>query len=257
MRVALFISGGGTTAQAIIESSQNGVLKNLVTPVVVIASKSGIGGIEKVKQSGIPIEIVDKNVYDDYTAFGDKLLTVLHHYNADFISQNGWLPLTPNNVIERYKERIINQHPGPLDPGRPDFGGKGMFGLRVICARILYCLLIKEKNPWTESTIHFVSEHIDKGDLIRVVEMQIQLPNGINSTLLNKKESVKETIVFLTKIIQEKLLPIEHENVIQVLAQFANGEVPIYKRKIALIPKENYAILEKAKKMAIKLFPNG
>ena len=55
MRIALFISGGGTTMEAIIKACQNGTLKNVV-PSLIIASKKSAGGIEKARNLGIKDE---------------------------------------------------------------------------------------------------------------------------------------------------------------------------------------------------------
>ncbi len=53
-----------------------------------------------------------------------------------FISGSG---TTAEAVIKACRRgRIINQHPEPLDPSRDDFGGKGMYGAWVSCARLIY-----------------------------------------------------------------------------------------------------------------------
>lgn len=136
---------------------------------------------------------------------------------VDLISQNGWMPLTPENVVKRYEGRAFNQHPGPLDPGRSkfDFGGKGMFGSRVTCARVAFEWVVGEKNPWTEATTHYVTEKYDEGDLL------------------------------------------EHQNVIATLQAYAEGKQLGFRRTKPLIHQDQEQILFQAKKLAIKLFPGG
>jgi len=256
LNVALLISGGGTTAEAIIKSSKEGVLKDLVSPVVVVSSSKDAGGIAKAQALGIPVEIVDRQVFSSQDEFGQALLAVLEKYGAQLISQNGWLPLTPKNVIEAFHNKIINQHPGPLDPGRPDFGGKGMFGARVVCARLLYCFFTNEEHPWTESTVHYVTEEFDKGTIIRSVELPFSAPDRkIGPENVEMSIPVAEYVKHVTKLIQEELLPIEHENVIQTLASLARGETPTCIREQPLVADTQ--MLTQSKRLAIKLFPNG
>jgi phosphoribosylglycinamide formyltransferase-1 len=248
MRLAILISGSGTTAKSIIEACQEGRLKN-VEPAIVISSKNDAPGIEKAKSLGIETRVVSPKDYSNSIAFGEKLLEIFREFKVDFISQNGWLPLTPVNVVKEYQGRIINQHPGPLDPGRKlDFGGKGMYGKRVTCARIVYAFLTKEKNPWTEATVHFVNEEYDKGDLLRIEKMNFP-------PLFGKFD--ENLILVKTLELQEKLLPLEHENVINALKKIVEGKAKGFRRKRPLIPKKNEKILLKAKEIAIKLFPYG
>jgi len=138
MKIALLISGGGSTMEAIIKAVQNGVLKN-IEPVLVISSKKDAGGIEKARALGIKNEdilIIRPKDFLSREDFGEKIISECKKRNVDFIGQYGWMVLTPENVIREYKNMIVNQHPGPLDMGEPDFGGKGMYGLRVHQARI-------------------------------------------------------------------------------------------------------------------------
>lgn len=258
MNVALLISGGGTTAQAIIEASRDGKLKGLVNPSVVIASRKGAGGIEKALERGIPVEVIDRTNFSSQEAFGEKILSVLVAHSIDVISQNGWLPLTPKNVLEAFPQKIINQHPGPLDPGREDFGGKGMFGARVTCARVLYCYLTKDEHPFTESTVHFVTEEFDKGSIINIVTFPFaQLDRKISLEQVLTNMPVREFIINITRKIQQELLFVEHKNVINTLLQFAKNEINHFTREEPLIPNKNIEILRKVKHIAAQLFPEG
>lgn len=258
MKLAILISGGGTTAQAIIHATKNGSLENLVTPAVVISSNPNATGLMKATQLGIPTEIVERKNYKKDEEFGKDLLQILQKYNVEFISQNGWLPLLPRNVIAEFPNHIINQHPGPLDPGYEDFGGKGMYGARVTCARLLYCLFIQNTDPWTESDIHYVTNEFDRGSLIRIVKMGLpKVERRITPEDCEYSIAVQEYVKHITEQIQAKLLPIEHENVIVSLKEFAKGRMPEKIRESRLVPEENLSVLHTAKKIAIHLFPNG
>lgn len=252
LRIALLISGGGTTAEAIIRSTQRGLLKELVSPAVVISSSASAEGIAKVQAMGIPTEVVDTH----QETFGENLNELLSNYSVQLVSQNGWMPLTPQNVIEKFARNIINQHPGPLDPGRPDFGGKGMYGARVVCARLLYCFFTQEQHPWTESTVHYVTEEFDKGSILRVAELPFASPDRkIAPENVEGSTPVQEYVKHATKKLQEELLELEHENVIQTLAALARGEHPSFTRESPLVVDTQALTL--AKRWAIRLFPQG
>ncbi len=247
MRLALLISGSGTTAEAVIRACKSGELKN-VEPTLVISSNPAAKGIEKAKRLGVKTLVVDIKK--------DDLLAVLKKYKIDLVSQNGWFPLTPKEVVDHYENRIINQHPGPLDPPRSDFGGSQMYVTRVVCARIAYEWLTQEKHPWTASTIHFVTEEFDRGELISLIKIPIPaLHQPITIQQLGEKP---ERLITTTTKVQKKLLPIEHQNVITVLQRFARGEkVKGFKLKEPLVPEKFEEILKEAKKLAVNLFPTG
>ena len=237
MRIALLISGGGTTAEAIIRACDSGKLTGVV-PVVVVASKPDAGGIERLQKSGFPkeaIHIVVPRLFETREAFGEHLLRIFESAKVDFVGQYGWNPKTPANVIAHYRRMMTNQHPGPLDPGRPDFGGEGMYG--VICARMLF---VRRTNRefWTEATAQRVAEHLDEGAVLGRRQVTI-LPEDTVETL------------------QARLLPEEHALQIEILQRFADGKVEELVRNEPLVRPEEYAILEECKKEAIRLYPNG
>ena len=247
MRLAILISGSGSTAEAVIKACRSGRLKN-VEPGIVISSNPNASGIAKAKKLHIKTQVVDPKQ--------DDLLGILKKNKIDLVSQNGWLPLTPKEVVDHYRGKIINQHPGPLDPDGLDFGGSRMYGARVVCARIAYEWAIAEKKPWTASTIHFVSEEFDKGDLISMAKMPI--PKFARPTTIQQLKEKPEKLLATTEKVQAKLLPIEHENVIATIQRFANGEkIKGFRLKQRLIPETYAETLEEAKRLAIKLFPSG
>ena len=227
-----------------------------LNPVIVVSSKDEAGGIEKARALGIETVVVRPGDYRTREEFGKALLAVMEKYELNWVSQNGWLPLTPKNVFAKYAGRIINQHPGPLDPGRvKDFGGKGMYGSRVSCARVAYEWLTEVKNPWTEATVHRGTEKYDEGELILTsrVEFEGWGREVTIAELTNEPSKLKQA----TEELQERLLPVEHETVIEALAMVARGEKGLGRRDEILVPEENWKILEEAKRLAIDLYPEG
>lgn len=257
-KLAIFISGGGSTMAAIVDAVRAGNLP-CIEPVVVISSREAAGGIDKARERGIPVAVVRRKDAADAAAFGDRLLAVCKQYQVTLISQNGWLPLTPGNLIEQYPGRIINQHPGPLDTEHGyDFGGSGMYGRRVLAARILYCWFTGG-DYWTEATTHLVSEQFDEGNVLN--RTQVAVPGStaaLRSIDTPLEQPHVEALAEAVAELQKNLLPVEHQTVIQTLAAFSSGkEVPVLTRSTPLVAPSQYSTLEAVKQLAIQLYPHG
>ena len=239
MNIALLISGGGTTMEAIIKATQNGTLKN-VFPVLIIASNENAGGIEKAKKLGVKTEdilVINPKDFSNREEFGEKIIEECKKRDVDFIGQYGWMVMTPENVINAYKNMIVNQHPGPLDTNRSDFGGSGMYGLRVHQTRL--CFVNKTgRDFWTEATAHRVTAKFDEGVVLKRKEVPILEGDTAES-------------------LQHRVLPIEHEVQIELLKDFSEGEVLEFHRDIPLLLEGEEDTLKECKTEAIKIYPKG
>ncbi|OGG04501.1 hypothetical protein A2W14_06835 [Candidatus Gottesmanbacteria bacterium RBG_16_37_8] len=238
IRLALFISGGATTACAVINACRKNLLK--INPVMVVASKKGISGIDRINKLGFPkqnIIIVNPLSYKNADSFADKLLSECFKKKVELIGQYGWLPLTPKKFIKEFEGRIVNQHPGPLDQNGLDFGGKGMYGRRVHAA-VIYFRRKTGHDYWTEATSHLVNEEFDRGQVIGRIKINIAADDTV------------ETLA-------QKVLPVEHNLQIEVLQKFAQNKVKILNRKKSLIQKKERRVLNQSKKIAAYLYPHG
>jgi phosphoribosylglycinamide formyltransferase 1 len=244
IRLAILISGSGTTASAVLKACREGKLKGMETAIV-ISSRSDALGLAKAKSYNVPTIVINPK----------ELLPILRTHRIDVISQNGWLPLTPPEVIDTYEGKIINQHPGPLDPGYLDFGGKGMFGKRVIAARMAYAWMIG-RDYWTEATTHHVTAEYDKGQLVRTEKLSI--PTVARLLTLPQLRDSSQKLIDATNRVAAALLPLEHTNVIASLQTFAqNRSFSTFRRTERLVSPENSDVVTIAKKLAAELFPKG
>ncbi len=237
LRVAMLISGGGTTATAIQNAVSAGDLLN-VEIACVISSNPKAGGIEKLREAGVQnIEVVDSRFYKvDRYHFGAVILYYLKKYKADFVGQYGWLPLTPSNVIEAFEGRIVNQHPGPLRSSHLDFGGKGMHGVRVHAARLSF---VRETGRcfFTEATTHEVTTAYDSGKVIHHNRLEIY------------QDDTPETL-------QSRLLPVEYQTQIEVLRNRSEGGTNNLNWPIGeLVAPEEKGLLDHCKSEAVRLYP--
>ena len=225
--------------EAIIKATQEGTLPSVI-PVLVIASKLDAGGIQKAKALGIADEnivVIEPKSFATPELFGEAILFECKKRNVDFVGQYGWLAKTPDNVCDAYNGMIVNQHPGPLDNGRPDFGGSGMYGMRVHQARLEF---VQKTNHdfWTEATAHRVTPVFDEGKIVK----RKQIPIFQNDT---------------AEILQARVLPVEHEVQIETLRDFSNTIVAEFVRENPLVLSSEQAILKEAKENAKKLYPHG
>lgn len=250
-RLAILISGGGTTAEAVINAIQKHELTDL-QPFVISSNKNAKGN-KRVRDLGIKPLIIDKNSLSTQKEFDEKLFTAIEKLSVDIIALLGWLPLVPKTIVRKYKGQIFNQHGGPVDPGRADFGGYGMTNpYRFTAARIAYIWTSGDK-PYTESTTHFVEEAFDMGDLIRTEKLLVPAKKE-RVTIRALRKDPKE-LVTATHLVAKKLNPLEHDNVIKTLQMFANGNAHGFKREEPLIPEKYVSYVDPAKKLAKELFP--
>ena len=239
IKLALLVSGSGTTMEAIIKASRTGKLKN-TDPVLVISSNKDAGALARAKFLRIKDEdivVIDPKDFQGKDKFGEKIIEECKKRNVNLIGQYGWMQKTPLNVIKAYEGRIINQHPGPLDTGRLDFGGPGMFGLRVHEARLQF-VNKTETDFWTEATAHRVTENFDEGAVLKNKQVPI-LPYDTAETL------------------QIRTLPAEHEVQIELLQDFENDTVSEFHREHPLVLPGEEEILEECKRIAKEKYPNG
>lgn len=244
-RLASLISGGGTTMNEMIKACQSGEVPMEVA--CVIASRARAGGIEKAQKLNVPVEVVDPRafktdgVHIDREAFGKRMLEVLSEHGATVVTQNGWMPLTPPNVIEAFPGKIFNQHPGAPEL----FGGKGMYGRRVHATVLLYRRLMKQGIFGTEVIAQRVDPKFDQGAVVKAARVNI-LPEDTVDDL------------------QQRALPIEHQVQIALLRDIAKGtveeldrsshEMEVYRVHNEPDVREAFHV---AQRMAMLLYPQG
>ena len=124
-KIAVFVSGGGTNLQALIDA-QGSVLKS-GTIALVVANNAGAYALERAKNAGIPTAVVLKKECGSQVAFEEKLKQVLAEHGIDIIVLAGFMTILTANFTSAYPDRILNVHPSLI----PSFCGEGFYGLRV------------------------------------------------------------------------------------------------------------------------------
>ncbi len=238
-RLATLISGGGTTMQEIIRACQSGEIPMDIA--CVISSSPTAGGIEKAKRLGIPdedIAVINPNDFigadgkvDQY-GFGQAILKVLKEKGATILSQNGWMPRTPDVVIDAYSDSSYNQHPAAKKETA------GTHGIQPH-AIMLYIARRTGRNNGTEVVIHRVNSRWDDGPTVAIAHVDIHLPHDY------------------PKRLQGRALPVEHRLQIEHLQRVARGEVKEIESPYQYILPGEEKILKDARQHARKRFPKG
>lgn len=141
--------------QALIDAQNRGELKNGKIKFV-LASNSGAYAFERAKKAGIESAVVSRKEYDSKEAYDKAVLKVLENKNIDLIVLAGFLSILGSELVEKYKNRIINIHPSLI----PLFCGDGFYGLKVHEAVLASGMKV------TGATAHFVNEITDGGAII-------------------------------------------------------------------------------------------
>ena len=153
-RIAVFVSGGGTNLQALIDA-QDSVLRSGKIALVV-SNAAGAYALERAKKAGIATEVVLKKECGSQAAFEERLKEVLSQHHIDVIVLAGFMTILTENFTSAYPKRILNVHPSLI----PSFCGEGFYGLKVHEAALHYGVKV------TGATVHFVNEIPDGGEII-------------------------------------------------------------------------------------------
>ena len=159
LKLAVLLSGSGTTLQNILDHIGEGRLDASVSCVV--SSRADAYGLERAASAGIPRAVVVRKDYADAAAFGEAIWGVVDPYAVDLVVMAGFMCLLP--VPESYTNRIINVHPALI----PAFCGQGMYGSHVHEA------VIESGERSTGVTIHTVDDEYDHGPTVAQTEVPV------------------------------------------------------------------------------------
>lgn len=155
LNIAVFVSGGGTNLQALIDAQSRGELQNGKITFV-LASNSGAYALTRAEKAGIESAVVSRKEYDSKEAYDIAVLKELENRNIDLIVLAGFLSILGSELVEKYRNKIINIHPSLI----PLFCGDGFYGLKVHEAVLASGMKV------TGATAHFVNEITDGGAII-------------------------------------------------------------------------------------------
>jgi phosphoribosylglycinamide formyltransferase-1 len=149
LNIAIFASGAGSNAEKIIQYFKGSAAVQIR---LIVCNKPGAGVLDIAANHAIATLLIEQSHF----LAPDSYLAEIKSSHIDFIVLAGFLWKMPACIIDAYPQRIINIHPALL----PNYGGKGMYGMRVHEA------VIAAGDKESGISIHFVNEHYDEGNII-------------------------------------------------------------------------------------------
>ena len=190
IKVAVFVSGGGTNLQAILESERRGEIPDGEISLVLSNNPSAYA-LERAKNFGVKSVCVDKSVYKTLEERERQTIKVLDENGIELIVLAGYLSILSENFTKKYQGRIINVHPSLI----PSFCGKGYYGLKV------HEEALKKGVKVTGATVHFVNEIPDGGEII--MQKAVYVEDGDTPEVLQKRVMQEAEWILLPASLQK------------------------------------------------------
>ena len=173
-RIAVFVSGGGTNLQAILDAQKSGIIKSGEV-VLVVSNSEGAYALERAKNAGIKACTVMRKKTGSQEAFEAELERLMNEEKIDLIVLAGFMNILTENFTSKYPKRIINIHPALI----PSFCGKGFYGLKVHEAAL------ERGVKLTGATVHYVNEIADGGEII--MQKAVEVCDGDTPEVLQRR----------------------------------------------------------------------
>ena len=202
LRVAVLLSGEGTSLENLFERIESGTLDAQI--VAVIGSKENAGGLERARRRGVPALAVPREQYPDPGDFNDAIHAELDRHEVDLVACLGFLSLFETRG--KFDGRAINVHPALI----PAFCGKGYYGQRVHEA------VLASGATVTGATVHFVDEEYDCGPIILQEEVAV------------RADDTPASLAERVRAVERRLVP-------RAIQLFASGRLAIEGRQVQIL----------------------
>ncbi len=189
-RIGVLVSGGGTNLQAILDACDTGVIKSGKV-VTVVSNKPGVYALERAEKMGVEGVVIDKKSFGSIEEFDKALCEHMKSREVDLIVMAGFLCIVGDNLINEFKDRIINIHPSLI----PSFCGAGFYGLKVHEAALNYGVKV------SGATVHYVNGVVDGGKIIK--QKAVYIEDGDTPEILQKRIMEEAEWKILPEAIEE------------------------------------------------------
>lgn len=195
LKMAVFVSGGGTNLQSLIDATVSGSINGEI--VLVVSNRKNAYGLERAKKAGIKAECIK----DD-----QLLIQRLKEEGVDFIVLAGYLAILSDELTTLYHNKIINIHPSLI----PSFCGPGFYGLHV--HEHAFARGVKISG----ATVHFVSPVVDGGPII--------IQEAVDVSTASSPEEM-----------QQMVLTVEHRILPTAVQLFCDGRLKVENERVEII----------------------
>ena len=153
VKLAVLLSGGGTTLENIFEHIAAGELDAEV--VVLGSSRADAFGLVRAERHGVPsFTVPSRDFRGDTPGFSQALFAELGRHEFDLLILAGFMCLL--RIPDGYEGRVMNIHPALI----PAFCGKGYYGHHVHEGVLAYGAKV------SGCTVHFADNVYDHGPII-------------------------------------------------------------------------------------------
>lgn len=173
-RVAVFVSGGGTNLQALLDAQAAGKIPSGEI-VLVVSSSPAAYALTRAEKAGVSSVVCSRKELGSQEAFEAAILEKLEAYKIDIIVLAGFMSILSRDFTDRYPERMLNVHPSLI----PAFCGQGYYGLRVHEAALARGVKV------TGATVHFVNEIPDGGRIL--LQKAVPVQDGDTPEVLQRR----------------------------------------------------------------------
>lgn len=206
LNIVVLVSGGGTNLQAIIDAVSSGEITNTRISGVISNNKNAYA-LERAKKHEIKNLCISPKDFVSRAEFNNNFLKAVDALNPDLVVLAGFLVVIPPEMIEKYRNRIINIHPSLI----PSFCGTGYYGLKVHEAALARGVRV------VGATVHFVDEGTDTGPII--LQRAVEVEQGDTPEVLQRR---------VMEQAEWKILP-------QAIDLIANGKVRVEDGKAVIL----------------------
>ena len=165
MRVVCLISGDGSNLQALIDWQLKGLLGDAEI-VGVVSNKAEAFGLERARRANLATTVLSHQGYPNQYEFDRALISVIDDYEADLIVLAGFMRILTAQFVNHYANRLVNVHPSLLPKYK---------GLKT------HRRAIEAGDSTAGATVHWVTEELDSGGIIRQVEVPIHAHDSEDS----------------------------------------------------------------------------
>ena len=151
-RIAVLISGGGTTLLNLLQKIAAGQLP--IEIAVVISSNPTAPGLRFATEAGIPNAVISLKSFPSQDDFSRAVFDECRRAGVDLVVMGGFLKRL--NIPPDFCNRVVNIHPALV----PAFCGNGFYGHRVHEAVLEYGAKL------SGCTVHFADNQYDHGPVI-------------------------------------------------------------------------------------------
>ena len=188
-RIAVFVSGGGTNLQALLDAQADGKL-TAGEIVLVLASNDSAYALTRAERFGVPTAVCSRRALGSQEAFEAAMEAELAAHSIDMIVLAGFMSILSKRFTDKWPERIVNVHPALI----PSFCGEGFYGLRVHRAALERGVKV------TGATVHFVNEIPDGGRIL--LQKAVSVEAGDTPETLQRRVMEQAEWILLPQAVQ-------------------------------------------------------